>query len=67
MVTVVAVGSTILSVTVATGSFTGVAGVSFAETSAVAAALPENLKGTCVGGRQFSSLHAPYSRYPSIE
>ena len=67
MVTVVAVGSTILSVTVATGSFTGVAGVSFAETSAVAAALPENLKGTCAGGRQFSSLHAQYSRSPYIE
>ena len=26
-----------------------------------------NLNGTCVGGRQLSSLQAPYSRYPSIE
>lgn len=29
---------------------------------AAPSALPENLKGTCVGGRQFSSLQAPYSR-----
>ena len=26
--------------------------------------LPEKLKSTLVGGRQFSSLHAPYSRNP---
>ena len=29
-------------------------------------ASPANLNGTCVGGRQLSSLQAPYSRYPSI-
>ena len=61
-VTAVATGSIILSETDATGSSTGAAGVSFTEAAEVATALPESLKGTCVGGRQFSSLQAPYSR-----